>query len=157
MNEPIFKDYRNFVGSREGKFYKTTLFQSDRLMLGLNCLEPGQTQHVHDHADQDKFYHVLEGVGLFTVGDDVQFAGTRHHHLGRRRHPPRRHQPGQRAVDPSHGHGPLAQFVTSPLPGSSRSHQGVRTPRVDSLTHLAEFAPPGATRIGQKLLSQPGP
>ena len=75
MNEPIFKDYRNFVGSREGKFYKTTLFQSDRLMLGLNCLEPGQTQHVHDHADQDKFYHVLEGVGLFTVGDDVQFAG----------------------------------------------------------------------------------
>lgn len=76
MTQETFKDYREHVGSREGKFYKTTLFQSERLMLGLNCLEPGQTQHVHDHADQDKFYHVLEGEGLFTVGDEVRFAGS---------------------------------------------------------------------------------
>ncbi len=34
-------------------------------MLGLNCLEPGQEQRVHEHEDQDKFYFVLEGEGSF--------------------------------------------------------------------------------------------
>ena len=37
-------------------------------MLGVNCLEPGQAQKVHEHADQDKFYAVQEGIGRFTVG-----------------------------------------------------------------------------------------
>ena len=66
--------YRDQVGSRPEKFYKTTLFQAEHLMIGLNCLEPGQVQPVHDHADQDKVYVVLEGTGRFTVGDDVQDA-----------------------------------------------------------------------------------
>ena len=30
------------TGINESKFYKTTLFRSDALLLGLNCLEPGQ-------------------------------------------------------------------------------------------------------------------
>ena len=71
-----FMDYRAQVGSRPDKFYKTTLFQTERLMLGLNCLEPGQTQHVHTHADQDKFYLVLEGEGEFVVGEERQQAGA---------------------------------------------------------------------------------
>ena len=45
-------------------------------MLGLNCLEPGQVQKVHDHSDQDKFYFVLEGTGLFVVGDQEQTASA---------------------------------------------------------------------------------
>ena len=40
-------DYRDHVGASDEKFYKTTLVQSDRLMLGLNCLEPGQEQSLH--------------------------------------------------------------------------------------------------------------
>lgn len=71
-----FMDYRAHVGARPDKFYKATLFQSERLMLGLNCLEPGQTQHVHTHADQDKFYLVLEGEGEFVVGEEAQRAGA---------------------------------------------------------------------------------
>lgn len=67
--------YRDHVGASPGKFYKATLFHSEHLMLGLNCLEPGQMQPVHDHGDQDKFYAVLEGVGVFTVGNDEQTAG----------------------------------------------------------------------------------
>ncbi|PKO05290.1 MAG: cupin domain-containing protein [Chloroflexi bacterium HGW-Chloroflexi-3] len=67
--ENNFLDYRNAVAFNPEKFYKTTLFQSERMMLGLNCLEPGQVQEVHEHADQDKFYFVLEGEGLFVVGD----------------------------------------------------------------------------------------
>ena len=55
--------------SRAEKPFKHTFFQSDRLLAGLNCLLPGQKQPIHDHVDQDKFYYVVAGVGLFTVGD----------------------------------------------------------------------------------------
>ena len=53
------------VGAKAEKFYKTTLFRSDALLLGVNCLEPGQVQKPHDHADQDKFYYVVAGNGRF--------------------------------------------------------------------------------------------
>lgn len=62
--------YKDHIGFKAEKFYKTTLFQGQHLMVGLNCLKPGQVQSVHDHADQDKFYYVVEGVGLFTVGEE---------------------------------------------------------------------------------------
>jgi len=64
-----FLNWREHVGSQAEKFYKTTLWQGDHLMIGLNCLEPGQTQQVHAHDGADKFYFVLEGHGKFTVGD----------------------------------------------------------------------------------------
>ena len=70
-----FEDYHTHVGVHPTKFHKATLFQSPRLLLGLNCLEPGQTQPVHDHADQDKFYLVLEGEGEFVVGDERRQVG----------------------------------------------------------------------------------
>jgi quercetin dioxygenase-like cupin family protein len=70
-----FVDYRERVGSNPDKQFKATLFQSGRLMLGLNCLEPGQSQHVHTHADQDNFYFVAEGTGEFVVGDEKRRAG----------------------------------------------------------------------------------
>lgn len=63
-------NYRDHVGVKSEKFFKTTLFKAEHLMIGLNCFEPGQVQAVHDHADQDKFYFVVEGSGIFTVGDD---------------------------------------------------------------------------------------
>ncbi len=63
------------TGTHPEAFYKTTLFQSDRLLLGLNCLEPGQTQAVHAHLQQDKFYFVVEGQGSFTIGDREQVVG----------------------------------------------------------------------------------
>lgn len=69
-----FINYKDFVGANPEKLFKATLVKSERLMLGLNCLEPGQVQKVHDHSDQDKFYFVLEGAGLFVVGDQEQIA-----------------------------------------------------------------------------------
>lgn len=68
------KAVQDHVGSSEKKFYKTTLFRSDALLLGLNCLEPGQTQKPHDHADQDKFYYVVEGQGVFHIGENLKTA-----------------------------------------------------------------------------------
>jgi quercetin dioxygenase-like cupin family protein len=71
-----FSDYRAHTGAHPGKFFKSTLFQSQRLLLGLNCLEPGQTQSSHAHAEQDKFYFVVEGEGEFNVGAETQRAGV---------------------------------------------------------------------------------
>jgi quercetin dioxygenase-like cupin family protein len=70
-----FLDYRAHTGANPEKFFKATLAESPRLLLGLNCLEPGQAQAAHTHADQDKFYYVIEGEGEFTVGDETQTAG----------------------------------------------------------------------------------
>lgn len=57
---------------RADKPFKHTFFQSHRLLIGLNTLLPGQEQHLHEHADQDKCYVVLAGSGAFQVGETVQ-------------------------------------------------------------------------------------
>jgi len=48
---------------------KVDCFRSDRLLVGLNCFEPGQTQKVHAHAGADKFYLVVSGKARFVIGD----------------------------------------------------------------------------------------
>lgn len=50
-----------------GKMGKATLYQSDRLLVGLNAFEPGQEHKLHAHAGMDKVYHVLSGRGLFLL------------------------------------------------------------------------------------------
>ena len=71
-----FLNWREHVGSQPEKFYKTTLWQGEHVLIGLNCLEPGQTQKVHAHEGADKFYLVLEGHGKFTVGEEETDADT---------------------------------------------------------------------------------
>jgi len=65
-----FLNWRDFAGVNVEKFFKTTLWQGEHVMVGLNCLEPAQTQPVHAHAAADKFYFVLEGKGSFSVGEE---------------------------------------------------------------------------------------
>lgn len=71
-----FLKWQDHVGSAPAKFYKTTLWQAEHVLVGLNCLEPGQTQAVHAHEGADKFYFVLEGSGRFTIGDEEKDAGV---------------------------------------------------------------------------------
>jgi quercetin dioxygenase-like cupin family protein len=52
---------------RPDKMGKATLFESPRLMVGLNCFEPGQEHALHAHPGTDKVYHVLAGRGLFLL------------------------------------------------------------------------------------------
>ena len=52
---------------RDDKMGKVTLFESPRLMAGLNCFEPGQEHKLHAHAGMDKVYQVLAGEGLFLL------------------------------------------------------------------------------------------
>lgn len=49
------------------KMGKATIFESARLLVGLNAFEPGQEHALHAHAGQDKVYHVLQGTGLFLL------------------------------------------------------------------------------------------
>ena len=62
--------------TRDDKPFKTTFYLSERLLVGLNTLRPGQAQPLHDHVHQDKFYQVLEGEGVFTVGDESKTCGS---------------------------------------------------------------------------------
>jgi mannose-6-phosphate isomerase-like protein (cupin superfamily) len=66
----LVKRIDRHTGIDQKSFYKTTLFRSEDLLLGLNCLAPGQVQAPHQHGDQDKFYYIVEGSGRFWLGDE---------------------------------------------------------------------------------------
>ena len=51
-----------------GKMQKVDCVETGRLLLGLNCFEPGQSQRIHRHAGADKFYLVLSGKAKIIVG-----------------------------------------------------------------------------------------
>jgi mannose-6-phosphate isomerase-like protein (cupin superfamily) len=51
------------------KMGKSTIFRSERVLVGLNAFEPGQEHRLHTHEGMDKVYHVLEGRGLFVLED----------------------------------------------------------------------------------------
>ena len=46
---------------------KCTIYESARLLVGLNGFEPGQSHALHAHAGMDKLYYVLEGQGVFVL------------------------------------------------------------------------------------------
>src|SRR4051812_31524713 len=52
---------------RSDKMSKTTLFESSRLLVGLNAFEPGQSHALHAHAGMDKVYQVVDGAGVFLL------------------------------------------------------------------------------------------
>ncbi|MEO8678060.1 MAG: cupin domain-containing protein [Vicinamibacterales bacterium] len=67
MTHPnIIKPVEHAIYSTE-KMGKVTLFDSARLLVGLNAFEPGQSHALHAHAGQDKVYSVVEGEGLFLL------------------------------------------------------------------------------------------
>jgi len=52
---------------RADRMGKSTLFESPRLLVGLNAFEPGQSHALHAHAGMDKLYWVVEGEGVFLL------------------------------------------------------------------------------------------
>jgi mannose-6-phosphate isomerase-like protein (cupin superfamily) len=59
------RDHRSFRADRMARIGLAT---TERAQLDLYCLEPGQEQRPHAHADQDKIYVVLEGEGAAVLG-----------------------------------------------------------------------------------------
>jgi mannose-6-phosphate isomerase-like protein (cupin superfamily) len=69
MNHPAVirpADHAAWSSERMGK---RTLFESPRLLVGLNAFEPQQSHALHSHAGMDKVYHVLSGRGVFLLAD----------------------------------------------------------------------------------------
>ena len=66
MHPRIIKPAEHAQFSSE-KMGKATIFESPRLLVGLNAFEPRQSHALHAHAGQDKVYHVLEGEGVFLL------------------------------------------------------------------------------------------
>jgi quercetin dioxygenase-like cupin family protein len=58
------------------KAAKADLFAGERLFVGLNCFEGGQTQKIHAHSGADKFYYVCSGRARLTVGEETQEVGA---------------------------------------------------------------------------------
>jgi quercetin dioxygenase-like cupin family protein len=67
MDHPLpFRPAEHAVYSPQG-MGKATLFQSERMLVGLNAFEPGQEHRLHAHSGMDKLYHVLAGRGVFLL------------------------------------------------------------------------------------------
>jgi quercetin dioxygenase-like cupin family protein len=49
------------------KMGKATIFESSRILVGLNAFEPGQEHKLHAHEGMDKVYQVLAGSGVFLL------------------------------------------------------------------------------------------
>ena len=52
---------------RPDKMGKSTLFESPRILIGLNAFEPGQAHALHAHSGIDKVYQVVDGEGVFLL------------------------------------------------------------------------------------------
>jgi mannose-6-phosphate isomerase-like protein (cupin superfamily) len=57
------------------KMKKNGLFDTDRMFCDLYCLEPGQAQAVHSHDGSDKVYFVVQGHGMFQIGEEERELG----------------------------------------------------------------------------------
>ncbi len=67
MEHPTVVNPADHAVWRGDKMSKTTLFESARLLVGLNAFEPGQEHELQAHAGMDKVYSVVEGEGLFLL------------------------------------------------------------------------------------------
>ena len=67
MEHPSVIRPAEYAAWRPDRMGKSTLFQSPRLLVGLNCFEPGQTHALHSHTGMDKLYQVVEGEGLILL------------------------------------------------------------------------------------------
>jgi mannose-6-phosphate isomerase-like protein (cupin superfamily) len=69
MQHPSIVRPREHAVYNAAKMGKATLFESARLLVGLNAFEPGQSHALHAHAGMDKVYSVVEGEGVFLLED----------------------------------------------------------------------------------------
>ena len=58
MNHPELLRPETLAQFNTEKMGKSTIFMSERMLVGLNAFEPGQEHALHGHANQDKVYHV---------------------------------------------------------------------------------------------------
>lgn len=67
MTHPTILRPRDHAVYSPEQMGKSTIFESPRLLVGLNAFEPGQSHALHSHAGMDKVYSVVEGQGVFLL------------------------------------------------------------------------------------------
>jgi quercetin dioxygenase-like cupin family protein len=76
MKHPVVIKPADHAEWRSDKMGKSTIFESSRLLVGLNGFEPGQSHALHAHAGMDKMYYVLDGEGVFLIeGTELPMQG----------------------------------------------------------------------------------
>ena len=70
MDHPIAIRPEEHASFNPEKMGKATIFQSERILVGLNAFEPGQQHSLHAHAGMDKVYQVLSGSGVFLLENE---------------------------------------------------------------------------------------
>ena len=70
-----FKKLADAMQFSPERMKKNGVFETERFFCDTYCFEPGQTQSPHTHVREDKIYYVLEGRGVFTVGDEARELG----------------------------------------------------------------------------------
>ena len=73
MKKITIRDHARF---QPDKMAKVALGATERALVDLYCVAPGQTQKAHTHGDQDKVYVVLEGRVRITVGAEEETFGA---------------------------------------------------------------------------------
>jgi oxalate decarboxylase/phosphoglucose isomerase-like protein (cupin superfamily) len=78
MDHPVPFRPEELAVYEDARMGKSTIFQSDRILVGLNAFEPGQEHRLHGHAGMDKVYYVLAGSGVFLLEgrEEPMAAGT---------------------------------------------------------------------------------
>jgi len=71
-----FKKLSEAMQFSPDKMRKNGVFETDRFFCDTYCFEPGQEQTPHLHDGQDKIYYVIEGRGVFKVGDEERELGA---------------------------------------------------------------------------------
>lgn len=59
----------------EEKYQKISLFESPLTAMDVYCLLPGQSQKLHSHKGNDKYYLVWEGRATVQIGQEVRELG----------------------------------------------------------------------------------
>ena len=74
----VFKDARAAAAFAPEMMKKVNLFDTVRMFCDVYGLTPGQEQTAHAHAGSDKVYFVIDGVGIFRIGDEERQVGSGH-------------------------------------------------------------------------------
>jgi mannose-6-phosphate isomerase-like protein (cupin superfamily) len=69
MDHPKVIRPAEYAEWRADRMGKSTLFESPRILVGINAFEAGQQHVLHSHAGMDKVYYVVEGSGVFLLKD----------------------------------------------------------------------------------------
>lgn len=75
----ISLDFQQIAGAKRfspEKYQKVSLFETPLSALDVYCLMPGQSQKLHAHKGNDKYYVVWEGRATVQIGTEVKELGA---------------------------------------------------------------------------------